>query len=677
MPKTFMKTPNIKIIPRALALAALAFSFLACASNAATLTVTTTADSGVGSLRQAILDANADGAPGAVSIEFNIPGGGVQTIAPLSPLPAITRAVTIDGYTQPGASPNTMVNADNAILLIELNGENLNGGLAIGLYLIAANDCTVRGLVFNRFSEVAGIWLYLTDNCVVEGNFFGTDTSGILAMGNFVGLLVQGASGTQIGGLTPASRNIFCGNGYGIDFFGGRASNQVCGNFIGLGPDGATTVPNTFGILLHNSYPTQIGGTTATARNVISGNANGVWVNNFGSNIFQGNFIGTDASGTLARGNLSGIVLNESPNNLIGGTVAGAGNLISGNLDTGIYLEGLNGTNNVVAGNFIGTDVTGVNAIGSGYYGVLAGLGNHIGGTEPNTGNVITGSGVGVGVYGLEATNSAVLGNSIFGNGQGIDLGAFSPADLGQTPNDLDDADGGANHYQNFPEISSTALSGLSMSVDYRVNSAAANSAYPLTVEFFIADATGQGRTFMHRATYSTPQLPVHITFLPAVLPAASDKIVATATDANGNTSEFSTLTTVTVEPLGFTGFLTPIGGEVGAGTGGSFADPLRAFKFGSTIPVKFQATYGGTPVATGVHTLQAVKYSNSVDSDPAINATPTDAATTGNQFRLTDAASGEWHYNLDTKPLSVGTWKLTATLSDGSIHEVWITIKK
>jgi len=65
------------------------------------------------------------------------------------------------------------------------------------------------------------------------------------------------------------------------------------------------------------------------------------------------------------------------------------------------------------------------------------------------------------------------------------------------------------------------------------------------------------------------------------------------------------------------------------------------------------------------------------VDSDPAIDATPTDAATTGNQFLLTDAASGEWHYNLNTKPLSVGTWKLTATLSDGTVHEVWITIKK
>jgi hypothetical protein len=109
--------------------------------------------------------------------------------------------------------------------------------------------------------------------------------------------------------------------------------------------------------------------------------------------------------------------------------------------------------------------------------------------------------------------------------------------------------------------------------------------------------------------------------------------------------------------------------------TGGSAAYPLGAFKLGSTIPVKFTASQCGSPLFTGVHTLQAVKYSNATDSDPAIDATPTDAATSGNQFRLTD---GEWHFNLSTASgFDAGTWKLIATLSDGSTHEVWITIKK
>jgi len=126
-------------------------------------------------------------------------------------------------------------------------------------------------------------------------------------------------------------------------------------------------------------------------------------------------------------------------------------------------------------------------------------------------------------------------------------------------------------------------------------------------------------------------------------------------------------------DAIGFVGFLPPIGGA--DATGGSFADPLRAFKLGSTIPVKFTASQCGNPLLTGIHTLRVIKYSSAVDSDPPIDATPTDAATTGNQFRLTD---GRWHFNLSTRTgFSQGTWKLIATLSDGSTHAVWITIKK
>ena len=115
---------------------------------------------------------------------------------------------------------------------------------------------------------------------------------------------------------------------------------------------------------------------------------------------------------------------------------------------------------------------------------------------------------------------------------------------------------------------------------------------------------------------------------------------------------------------------------------GDSWVDPLRAFKLGSTIPVKF-IIYGWngsscstTPVTTGIHTLQAIFYRSSVDSDMPIDATPTDAATTGNQFRLT---SPEWHFNLSTKGggFKAGTWLLKATLQDGSNHTVWISIKK
>jgi hypothetical protein len=126
-----------------------------------------------------------------------------------------------------------------------------------------------------------------------------------------------------------------------------------------------------------------------------------------------------------------------------------------------------------------------------------------------------------------------------------------------------------------------------------------------------------------------------------------------------------------------FNGFLSPIGGVIEQGTGGSFANPVRAFKLNSTIPVKFNAICYGSPLVTGVHTLTVQKYSNAVDSDDAIDATPTDSATTGNQFRLTGT---EWHFNLNTKALggnAQGTWLFKATLFDGSSYTVWISIKK
>ena len=150
----------------------------------------------------------------------------------------------------------------------------------------------------------------------------------------------------------------------------------------------------------------------------------------------------------------------------------------------------------------------------------------------------------------------------------------------------------------------------------------------------------------------------------------------------NYNTVAGATITDVITTAYCFNGFLSPIGGAVEnvASNGGSFADPVRAFKLGSTIPVKFilnslNGSTCGAVVTTGIHTLQATFYTNALDSDPAIDASPTDAATDGNQFRLTNP---EWHFNLSTKGgFKVGTWLLKATLQDGSVKTVWITVKK
>src|SRR5262245_51231687 len=150
-----------------------------------TLTVINTNDSGAGSLRQAILDANA--AAGADTIAFNIGGGGVQTISPLSQLPTITGAVTIDGWTQPGFAGSP---------IIELSGASA-GASASGLIITAGNS-TVRGLVINRFS-IAGIGFFTNGGNVVEGNYIGTNVAGTAALGNGVQGMFVATSNNWIG----------------------------------------------------------------------------------------------------------------------------------------------------------------------------------------------------------------------------------------------------------------------------------------------------------------------------------------------------------------------------------------------------------------------------------------------------------------------------------------------
>ncbi len=149
------------------------------------------------------------------------------------------------------------------------------------------------------------------------------------------------------------------------------------------------------------------------------------------------------------------------------------------------------------------------------------------------------------------------------------------------------------------------------------------------------------------------------------------------ATSGNYTLAYVNGTVTVLTACSAFNGFLPPIGGAVETGTGGSFANPVKSFKLNSTIPVKFNAVCFGAPLTTGIHTLQAIKYSNSTTFDDPIDATPTDAATTGNQFRLTGT---EWHFNLSTKGLGnngQGTWLLRATLFDGSTYTVWVSVKK
>ena len=143
-------------------------------AHAANFTVTNTNDSGAGSLRQAILNANA--APGADTVRFAVPGDGVKTISPTSELPRITEALTVDGYSQPGSSPNTKDVGGDAVLLVELSGANAPDD-SFGLR-IDASGSVVRGLVINRWDDLA-VDVNGANN-TVSGNLVGTDASGTL-----------------------------------------------------------------------------------------------------------------------------------------------------------------------------------------------------------------------------------------------------------------------------------------------------------------------------------------------------------------------------------------------------------------------------------------------------------------------------------------------------------------
>ena len=527
-------------------------------------TVTNTNDSGTGSLRQAITDANS---MGGGTINFNIPGGGVHTISPLSVLPTITQTVTIDGYTQPGSSMNTNppTMGLNTVLLIELNGQF--SGSNFGGLIINAPNCTVRGLVINRFVG-DGIRVCIDGN-VFEGNFIGTDPTGTMAFGNgsgAVGGIVFGFCGTPsnctIGGTTPDARNLISGNSLDGIALGSGSGNTVQGNLIGTDVTGTLALGNfsvgvTTGGGVSNAL---IGGTTVDARNIISGNGRQiVLASSSSNNVVQGNFIGTDITGTVARpGGNGGLSLDTgSSGNVIGGLTATPGtppgNLISGNngffgLDLGIDVHGT-----IIQGNIIGADITGTQPLGNLTGIQIDGHDNTVGGTVAGAGNIIAFNGggtpmcnaslAGTWVHNTPATNNAILGNSIFSNaGLGIDL-EFDGDPNCIEPNDNCDVDTGPNNLQNYPVVTSVISGGGNTNIQGSLNSAP-NTTF--RVEFFDNPqcdplGNGEGQIFIGFASIPTAgncNGTIDVNFPVTVTP--GHVVTATATDPNNNTSEFS-----------------------------------------------------------------------------------------------------------------------------------------
>ena len=453
---------------------------------------------GACTLRAAIQEANALAGPD--TIEFAI-GSGLQTIAAASQLPTITSPVTIDGTSQPGFSGSP---------IIVLDGGGSTGGLTV-----TAGSTVLRGLVLIRFAG-DGLTLRGAGGNVIETCYIGMAADGTTAAGNSAsGIVVDGSPNNRIGGRATAQRNLISGN-------------------TGKGAGGGVHLLNTTG------------------------------------NVIQGNFIGTDVSGMLDRGNEGrGITMNDAPGNRIGGPEPGAGNLIAGNRATGVRV--MSGSdNNLIQGNFLGvnramTDFIsndrGVQLRGAHGNQVIANMiAGHVydgvliwEGASNNLvySNVVAYNGRGPigdpteaafnGILVHSGSGNTLVSNLIFDNGlMGIELGnAF-----GVTPNDAGDGDSGANNFQNFPVLSAATLSGGSLVVSGTLNSTASSS---FLVQLFSnptcdSSASGEGRFVLGHGVVTT-NASGNGSFSMPVAPQGAQAgwfVTATATGPGGNTSEFS-----------------------------------------------------------------------------------------------------------------------------------------
>ena len=367
----------------------------------ATYVVTNTNDSGTGSLRAAITASNKHA--GKDRITFSI-GSGAKTITPLTQLPQLTGAVAIDATTQPGHAKKP---------IIELNGTKAGGyGLTI-----RGGHSEVTGLVINHFSS--GILIVGGGYNTVAGNYIGTDISGYHAAGNSdKGIIVQ-SNNNLIGGAGKYGRNVISSNAKnGIQLYTSAAKgNIVASNFIGTDADGAHALPNGSGIGITGGVSNVIGGRGTSQRNVISGNSfDGVVVNNGGQhNAISGNYIGTTYSGSSKLGNGNYGVEISDASNVVGGARQGQGNVISGNAYSGIALWLSSAHDNVVLGNYIGTDASGKKALGNAWSGIDVTSGatnNTIGGTRTGAGNLISGN-VQSGVKQYLGGNNVYVGNTL------------------------------------------------------------------------------------------------------------------------------------------------------------------------------------------------------------------------------------------------------------------------
>jgi len=471
----------------------------------------------------------------------------------------ILDGITLTGGTATNLIQGNLIGLSTAGTNALPNGQNgisISGGSS---NIVGGVVAAARNVISGNADNGLGIVLVTDSGNVVVGNYIGTDVTGTKAVANTqAGVQIQGCANT-IGGTAAGAGNVISGNGQQGIFLtginGNVVGNVIQGNLIGLDATGAGGLGNVnAGIGIANAAGNLIGGTTAAARNVISANGNlssglgGVFFAYAGTtgNQLQGNYIGTDVTGTLALGNANDGVylLQNAATNFIGGSAAGAGNLISANGVDGIYLNSASW--NVIQGNFIGTRADGANALGNTFHNVeldVNATNNTIGGSMAGTGNRIAfAHSIYAGVRVRDGSmNNLISGNSIFSNGAlGIDLGSYGVSSIYDCESGM--AANAANAGQNYPKLS-TIYSGTSTRIRGTMDGKAGKS---YTLQFFASptgdpSGYGEGQIFLGQTNLTlgsicssnfTAYLPVSVS--------TGWVVTATATDASNNTSEFS-----------------------------------------------------------------------------------------------------------------------------------------
>jgi len=518
---------------------------------------------------------------------------------------------TGSGITIAGSSGNTIAGnwiglnaagtgaAGNAVGISIWNSANniIGGSSAADRNVISGNTSLGIGLNTDNGS---------TTGNVIKGNYIGTDASGANAVGNANQGVWVSAAGNSIGGTVAGEGNVISGTTawVGIQLEAPASNTLVAGNLIGLNATGNAALANAGGGIYVQSANNTIGGTTVAARNVISGNSSSGITLTGGSatgNVISGNYIGTDISGMIDLGNANSGITIESSGNTIGGTATGAGNLISGNNYSGVFINGESADNNIVQGNTIGTDVSGNASLANSWDGVsvIDGADNTlIGGTTAATRNIIAGNteagvyisdsgttgtvvqgnyiGVGTdgvtalgnGMQGVAIENSATssligsttagAGNIIANNDVGITaVGTGSSnvflensiygntrlgidlGDNGATANDAGDVDSGPNSLLNTMVLTRAVVNGTNLTFSGTYNGAT-NSYYRIEV-FSDATASGEGRTFLNAlnmAVGSSGTVNIQFNFSDARL-ATGQYLTITATRTDSSYSTF------------------------------------------------------------------------------------------------------------------------------------------